>query len=333
MPHTSRKKKPSSTTATKRTTITDATGWTHVTTTGNAHRAHRQQHRPENRPPNNAQQPQEELTPAEAPKSLTLASLLTQYRAHRTKWAASTTATTLTATVRREFSLGEPEQEPAQQNQEREPAQQNQESEPPAQLAQEAQPEDQDPNPEQAPPSVTTTPTPTPTRKPESQSRITNIICIGLGSPSGFLRGGWVDRRSVSLYQLNALMSVVECWSADHPTTPLPIYAQDPVFNALDRQLLTALGITVVEHPAGFERVTPNSLLFCPGAEKAHLEVLLARNPAGVVGGPLEDTGSAGIERFVARTGSVRLPRFEELKEAFWEMRVYYTRQVEEEEP
>ncbi|RAH84875.1 hypothetical protein BO86DRAFT_305677 [Aspergillus japonicus CBS 114.51] len=290
MPHTSRKKKPSSTTATKRTTITDATGWTHVTTTGNAHRAHRQQPRPQN----NAQQPQEELQPAEAPKSLTLASLLTQYRAHRTKWAASTTATTLTATVRRE-----------------------------------PQPEDQDPKPEQAPPSFTTTPTPT--RKPESQTRITNIICIGLGSPSGFLRGGWVDRRSVSLYQLNALMSVVECFN--HPTTPLQIYAQDPVFNALDRQLLTSLGITVVEHPAGFERVNPNSLLFCPGAEKAHLEVLLARNPVGVVGGPLEDTGSAGIERFVARTGSVRLPRFEELKEAFWEMRVYYTRQVEEEEP
>ncbi|PYI19501.1 hypothetical protein BO99DRAFT_402694 [Aspergillus violaceofuscus CBS 115571] len=324
MPHTSRKKKPSSTTATKRTTITDATGWTHVTTTGNAHRAHRQQPRPQN----NAQQPQEELQPAEAPKSLTLASLLTQYRAHRTKWAASTTATTLTATVRREFYLGEQEREPSAQQ---EPAQQNQEQEPPARTEQRPQPEDQDPKPEQAPPSFTTTPTPT--RKPESQTRITNIICIGLGSPSGFLRGGWVDRRSVSLYQLNALMSVVECLSADHPTTPLQIYAQDPVFNALDRQLLTSLGITVVEHPAGFERVNPNSLLFCPGAEKAHLEVLLARNPVGVVGGPLEDTGSAGIERFVARTGSVRLPRFEELKEAFWEMRVYYTRQVEEEEP
>ncbi|PYH80109.1 hypothetical protein BO82DRAFT_418021 [Aspergillus uvarum CBS 121591] len=281
MPHTSRKKTPSSTTATKRTTITDATGWTHVTTTGNAHRAHRQ-----HRPQNHAQQqpPQEELQPAEAPKSLTLASLFTQYRSHRTKWAKPQAQT-------------EPQAQPH------------------------PQPEDQDPEDKQAQPST----------ERESTPRITNIICIGLGSPSGFLRGGWVDRRSVSLYQLNALMSVVEC--LNHSTTPLQIYAQDPVFNALDRQLLTSLGITVVEHPAGFERVTPNSLLFCPGAEKAHLEVLLARNPAGVVGGPLEDTGSAGIERFVARTGSVRLPRFEELKEAFWEMKVYYTQQVEEEEP
>jgi hypothetical protein len=37
-----------------------------------------------------------------------------------------------------------------------------------------------------------------------------NIVCIGLGSPSGFLRGGWVDRRSVSLYQLAALVCVTE---------------------------------------------------------------------------------------------------------------------------
>jgi hypothetical protein len=34
------------------------------------------------------------------------------------------------------------------------------------------------------------------------------IICIGLGSPSGFLRDGWVDRRAVSLYQLAALASI-----------------------------------------------------------------------------------------------------------------------------
>lgn len=36
------------------------------------------------------------------------------------------------------------------------------------------------------------------------------IVCIGLGSPSGFLRGGWVDRRAVSMYQLAALASILE---------------------------------------------------------------------------------------------------------------------------
>lgn len=39
---------------------------------------------------------------------------------------------------------------------------------------------------------------------------IENIICIGLGSPSGFLRGGWVDRRQVSLVQVAALVRIKE---------------------------------------------------------------------------------------------------------------------------
>ena len=37
---------------------------------------------------------------------------------------------------------------------------------------------------------------------------VERIVCVGLGSPSGFLRDGWVDRRSVSMYQLAALESI-----------------------------------------------------------------------------------------------------------------------------
>lgn len=37
---------------------------------------------------------------------------------------------------------------------------------------------------------------------------VDGIVCIGLGSPSGFLRDGWVDRRAVSMYQLAALESI-----------------------------------------------------------------------------------------------------------------------------
>jgi hypothetical protein len=40
--------------------------------------------------------------------------------------------------------------------------------------------------------------------------RISKCVCIGLGSPSGFLRGGWVDRRGISLYQLAGLVSMLE---------------------------------------------------------------------------------------------------------------------------
>ena len=39
---------------------------------------------------------------------------------------------------------------------------------------------------------------------------IDNCVCVGLGSPSGLLRGGLVDRRSVSLSQLAALVSILE---------------------------------------------------------------------------------------------------------------------------
>lgn len=43
------------------------------------------------------------------------------------------------------------------------------------------------------------------------------IVCIGLGSPSGFLRDGWVDRRAVSLYQLAALASIKDQVSRSSP--------------------------------------------------------------------------------------------------------------------
>lgn len=35
-------------------------------------------------------------------------------------------------------------------------------------------------------------------------------VCIGLGSPSGLLRGGLVDRRTVSLFQVAALAGILE---------------------------------------------------------------------------------------------------------------------------
>ncbi|KAK1138787.1 hypothetical protein N8T08_001788 [Aspergillus melleus] len=139
------------------------------------------------------------------------------------------------------------------------------------------------------------------------------IVCVGLGSPSGFLRGGWVDRRK--------------------QTNPnATIYAQDPVFNELDKSLLSSLDITVLEHPHAFEKVTPATFLYCPGVEQAHLSQLLALNPKSLFGGPLEDVDSEVVRRFVATRGSVRLPRFQEQEHAFWNMRVYYPEDVREED-
>ncbi|OJJ48360.1 hypothetical protein ASPZODRAFT_1573300 [Penicilliopsis zonata CBS 506.65] len=146
---------------------------------------------------------------------------------------------------------------------------------------------------------------------------ITSIICIGLGSPSGFLRGGWVDRRSVSMYQLAALATVSDFFEVN-------VCAQDPVFNTLDKQLLETLSIRAVDHPAAFELVNESSLLFCPGAEKSHLERLLPRSPALVFGGPLESTDSIVLDTFLQGVGSLKLPVFEELEHAFWNMRLYW---------
>ncbi|KAJ5647437.1 hypothetical protein N7490_003809 [Penicillium lividum] len=151
---------------------------------------------------------------------------------------------------------------------------------------------------------------------------VDRIVCIGLGSPSGFLRDGWVDRRSVSMYQLAALERIKERFAAHF--TSIPVYAQDPVFNNLDRALLEGMGIMVVEDPVGFESVTRNTLLFCPGAERKHLELVLPSNPGFVFGGPLENTESEVIEKFVGKMQSRALEPFTCNEHAFWMTRLYF---------
>ncbi|KAJ5709161.1 Sensitivity To Red Light Reduced-like SRR1 [Penicillium malachiteum] len=158
--------------------------------------------------------------------------------------------------------------------------------------------------------------------------RVDGIVCIGLGSLSGFLRDGWVDRRDVSMYQLAALESirdlVVENTSVDSKVS-VSVYLQDPVFNKLDCALLESLGMTVVNHPEAFERVTRNTLLFCPGAERKHLEQILPSNPGLLFGGPLENTESDVIQAFIDRTGSRILAPFKANEHAFWMTRFYWT--------
>ncbi|KAL1999112.1 hypothetical protein VTN02DRAFT_5020 [Thermoascus thermophilus] len=165
-----------------------------------------------------------------------------------------------------------------------------------------------------------------PPRNPAAAHRgIDNVVCIGLGSPSGLLRGGWVDRRSVSLYQLAALASILEYLETDVDVKIKEVSAQDPVFNELDKQLLQSLGITVVEHPTAFHLVNERTLLYCPGAETAHLAQILPSSPALLFGGPLDSTSSdEAIAAFVQTRRSVQLPAFEPNEHAFWNMRLYW---------
>lgn len=139
MPHTSRPKKP---TTQKRTTVTDPSGWTHVTNGGNVRRVIRRQ---------NTQEPI--LVPAEAPGRLTLSDLQTQFQTHRERWEGSESWSKVTGVLDQRL-------------------------------------------------------------KERGDAPVDAVVCIGLGSPSGFLRDGWVDRRAVSLYQLAALASIkdqVDC--------------------------------------------------------------------------------------------------------------------------
>jgi hypothetical protein len=157
MPHTGRPRKPNpKLQQQKRLQVTDADGWTHVTTNKNVRRALR---------PNHSAGATPSLTPAEPPSQLTLTDLQTQFNGYRERWEGSETWRVMADTLRRRFegdsdsSISDPEPE----------------------------------SESHAPPTP-----------------LENIVCIGLGSPSGFLRGGWVDRRSVSLYQLAALVGVME---------------------------------------------------------------------------------------------------------------------------
>ncbi|KAM5453549.1 hypothetical protein MaudCBS49596_002752 [Microsporum audouinii] len=155
-------------------------------------------------------------------------------------------------------------------------------------------------------------------------TEIANCVCIALGSPSGFLRGGLVDRRSVSLFQLAAFKSMVDVLSGPDSSAKVgSCYAQDPVFNTLDTELLESLDIEVVRDSSAFGMVNEKTFLFAPGTERMHLLELLPLNPVVFFGGPLESSHSPEEEStvltsFTQRMQSVRLPEFEPNTAPFW---------------
>lgn len=296
MPHTRRKKPPPN----KRLQVADDSGWTHVTTTQRARRVGQQKPsattngnaKPEQDSGEAEEEALEHLVPAEAPPKTKQADLQRRLGIYRERWESSAVWDGVIEGLRRGH------------------------------------------------PSILSS------REDNHKDSGISIVCIGLGSPSGFLRGGWVDRRAVSMYQLAALTSIIDYLSScllshpfckqsraltrihppdkNNPSLNLEIYAQDPVFNNHDKALLTYLNISVLDHPHAFEKVTPQTILFCPGAERRHLEILLARDPAIVVGGPLEEIDSDNVRAFVGSRESVKLKIFEDLEAAFWGMSVYF---------
>ncbi|OJJ83032.1 SRR1 family protein [Aspergillus glaucus CBS 516.65] len=274
MPHTTRPKKNQKPSQNKRTTITDDSGWSHVTTTTRARRTYR----------NTGQEKateteKEQLKPAEAPSNLTLDDLRQQFNRHYERWTGSESWGVVRGVISSLTSTSTSTSTSADT--------------------------DTDTDIDSANAGTVT-------------AQIDNITCIGLGSPSGFLRGGWVDRRQVSLVQLAALVSTKELFHN------VRVYTQDPVFNTLDKALFGSLGLTVLEHPAGFEKISEQSFLFCPGAEKGHLEEILEKKPRALFGGPLEEmSDSDTVKAFLNEKVGKKVPVFEGDEKAFWGMRVY----------
>ncbi|KAF3479732.1 uncharacterized protein GIQ15_06708 [Arthroderma uncinatum] len=156
---------------------------------------------------------------------------------------------------------------------------------------------------------------------------VKNLVCIALGSPSGFLRGGLVDRRSVSLFQLAAFTSIRDLLTGSDDSSRIEkCYAQDPVFNTLDTELLESLNIEVLKDSSAFKLVNENTLLFAPGMERSHLLELLPLNPILFFGGPLDSSHSISapeeessiLAEFTQKTQSIRLPEFEPNTAPFW---------------
>ncbi|KAL4952245.1 hypothetical protein BDW69DRAFT_195805 [Aspergillus filifer] len=325
MPHT-RRKKPSH--QNKRLTFIDDSGWSHVTTTGNARRINRKPSAKSNITPslnqdNSAEDPDlgpeplEPLLPAEAPPKTTLPALQRQLALYREKWEASVTCECVIEGLKRgvpALSLGSARSRAASLSQQLSELQLKDGSEG------QGNKEDRISGGTGEEAAVT-----------DKNDSDVSIVCVGLGSPSGFLRGGWVDRRQVSMYQLAALVSVTEWIFTNTPSESREIktYAQDPVFNTHDESLLASQNISVLQHPSAFTQINKKTILFAPGAERRHLEILLKHDPAVVIGGPLEDIESAAVRKWVGRREEVKLKEFEGLETAFWGMSIYFPRAEE----
>lgn len=87
------------------------------------------------------------------------------------------------------------------------------------------------------------------------------------------------------MYQLAAFKTVVDALAA-RDAVPPQAFAQDPVFNALDKELLGRLGITVVQHPAAFHLICRDTFAFLPRPTFVVTRGVLSRMPGMYIGSP-----------------------------------------------
>ena len=178
------------------------------------------------------------------------------------------------------------------------------------------------------------------------KGRLMSGVCLGLGSI--------VDpiSKKHALYQLAALMSIVSSLGESsqgcslieasendvEPSrdSPMTLFAQDPIFNALDIDFLSSLDVTTVESPDAFDMIAESTFVYAPHCERSFFfPGIIGRDPSLVICNSMEQSisgqmsGSISAEDKAIAQGFLRgrvsyeFPVFHEDETVFNDLRIY----------
>ena len=137
--------------------------------------------------------------------------------------------------------------------------------------------------------------------------RVTNCICLGLGSLSG--RMGVPEAKpipdreikyhmDISMAQLVAFENMMNVLKKNFVINDDDVFLQDPTFNELDKGFLTSLGFKVVDSPASNNLITEETFFFAPHVVNSVAYSSLAANfPAVYIGNPLREDDKRSINK------------------------------------
>ncbi|KAK4446642.1 hypothetical protein QBC34DRAFT_147321 [Podospora aff. communis PSN243] len=97
-------------------------------------------------------------------------------------------------------------------------------------------------------------------KKPATGWPIDNAIAFGFCS---FSSAYWGKRSDSFFWQLSSFLHIIELVE-EGAAKPLVKYAQDPLFNSIDKEFVEKLGIKVTEDPEGLSLIKKSTFLYCP---------------------------------------------------------------------
>jgi hypothetical protein len=86
--------------------------------------------------------------------------------------------------------------------------------------------------------------------------RVAKVVAFACHSPSRADAAGRVAMEHA------LVLSIRDFFAQQNPTTTVPCYAQDPVYQDVDREVLAELGMTVLDNPRGFLEVDESAAVF-----------------------------------------------------------------------